>query len=199
VKLPPFINLPLIVPRVEKDRESKQFGRPQVGGPFNLVTTSGEAYTEKNLLGKWSLVYFGFTNCPDICPAELDKMTAVMNVVEKEYGAIFNPVFVSVDPARDTPTRMGQYLRDFHPSFTGLVGDYASTKAACKAYRVYFSTPPKADPNGDYLVDHSIYVYLMDPEGQFQEAFGQSVTADEVVGKIHEAVEEWKKEHGKSV
>lgn len=76
-----LLTISLTVPRPEKDRESKKYGRPQVGGPFNLSTTSGEPYTEKNLLGKWSLVYFGFTNCPDICPAELDKMTAVLNTV----------------------------------------------------------------------------------------------------------------------
>ncbi|KDQ28853.1 hypothetical protein PLEOSDRAFT_1111972, partial [Pleurotus ostreatus PC15] len=181
----------------EQERAAKQYGRPKVGGPFTLATPTGEPFTEKDLLGKWSLVYFGFTNCPDICPAELDKMTEVMNVVEKKHGSIFQPVFISVDPARDTPSRIGQYLTDFHKSFIGLVGSYESTKAVCKAYRVYFSTPPNADPNGDYLVDHSIFVYLMDPEGQFIEAFGQAVDTPEVISKIHDAVAEWTKEHGK--
>lgn len=115
---------------------------------------------------------------------------------EPELGKIFLPIFISVDPARDTPERMGRYLADFHPSFVGLVGSYDVTKAACKAYRVYFSTPPNADPNGDYLVDHSIFVYLMDPEGRFVEAFGQSVDADQIVEKIKEEVAEWEKERG---
>jgi protein SCO1/2 len=164
------------------------------------------------------LVYFGFTNCPDICPAELDKVTTVLNNIralffspsvvqvltkytktEKEHGDIFLPVFISVDPARDTPLRIGQYLTDFHPSFIGLVGGYADTKTVCKAYRVYFSTPPNADPKGDYLVDHSIFVYLMDPNGQFVEAFGQNVSAEEVETKINEAVGQWQKETGKKV
>lgn len=194
---------------VENERASKQFGRPQIGGPFTLSTQDGETFTEKNLRGKWSLVYFGFTNCPDICPQELDKMTTVLDVIgaprilfaldmsltgqmtENEHGTIFQPVFISVDPARDTPSRIGKYLKDFHSSFIGLVGSYEETKATCKAYRVYFSTPPNADPAGDYLVDHSIFVYLMDPEGKFVEAFGQSVSKEEIVKKVREALGEW--------
>ena len=104
-----------------------------------------------------------------------------------------------MDPARDTPSRIGQYLMDFHPSFIGLVGEYVDTKAVCKAYRVYFSTPPNADPKGDYLVDHSIFVYLMDPNGQFVEAFGQNVSAEEVEAKINDAVGQWQKENGRKV
>lgn len=72
------------------------------------------------------------------------------------------PVFITVDPARDSPSRIARYLQDFHPSFVGLYGDYDPTKAACKAYRVYFSTPPNADPKGDYLVDYSIFIHFMD-------------------------------------
>jgi protein SCO1/2 len=163
------------------------------------------------------MVYFGFTNCPDICPAELDKVTAVLNniraypeteldylfirflVSEKEHGDIFLPVFISVDPARDTLPQMAQYLKDFHPSLIGLVGGYDETKAVCKAYRVYFSTPPNADPKGDYLVDHSIFVYLMDPKGEFVEAFGQNVRQEEIEAKIKDAIAEWQKETGKKV
>ena len=162
------------------------------------------------MLGKWSLVYFGFTNCPDICPAELDKVGGVMDAIGafcllasnsfslptaarctvQKHGPVFRPLFISVDPARDTPSQVKQYLQEFHPSYIGLVGSYEDTKAICRQYRVYFSTPPNADPKGDYLVDHSIFVYLMDPDGKFVEAFGQSVGADEMVEKITKAVEE---------
>ncbi|KAF8883400.1 h-sco1 [Infundibulicybe gibba] len=183
----------------EKERASKQYGRPQIGGPFSLTSHKGETFTDQNLLGKWSLVYFGFTNCPDICPAELDKMTEVLNNIEKTHGAIFQPVFISVDPARDPPARIARYLEDFHPSFTGLTGAWDATKSVCKSYRVYFSTPPNADPAGDYLVDHSIFVYLMDPRGAFVEAFGQSVPAEDVIAKVDEAIAEWREETGKKV
>ncbi|KAJ3995427.1 h-sco1 [Lentinula boryana] len=164
----------------EQERTSKSYGRPHVGGPFSLVnctappSSSEQRFTHEDLLGKWSLVYFGFTNCPDICPAELDKVTAVVNELP-----------------RDTPSTIRTYLSDFHPSFVGLVGDHQQTKSVCKAYRVYFSTPPDADPKGDYLVDHSIFVYLMDPEGRFVEAFGQAADKDEMVEKISQFVVEW--------
>ncbi|TFK35013.1 SCO1/SenC-domain-containing protein [Crucibulum laeve] len=188
-----------LVEEREKERENKQFGRPNIGGPFSLTTHDGKPFTEKDLLGKWNLVYFGFTNCPDICPAELDKMTTVLDSVEKEHGDIFQPLFITVDPARDSPARIEKYLQDFHSSFIGLVGDYQTTKAACKGFRVYFSTPPDADPKGDYLVDHSIFVYLMDPEGKFVEALGQSVDSNQVIEKIREAITEWQKDTGRKV
>ena len=94
---------------------------------------------------------------------------------------------------------MATYLQDFHPRLTGLVGDWAATKATCRAYRVYFSTPPNADPKGDYLVDHSIFVYLMDPNGEFVEAFGQSVTKEEVVARVGKEIGEWEQVEGKKV
>jgi protein SCO1 len=114
--------------------------------------------------------------------------------VEKEHGAIFQPIFISVDPARDSIPQVARYLTDFHPRFIGLIGDYNSIKSVCKAYRVYFSTPPNADPNGDYLVDHSIYIYLMDPKGEFVEAFGQVSTVDEIVSRVQKEMELWTSE-----
>jgi protein SCO1 len=117
--------------------------------------------------------------------------------IEKEHGEIFQPLFISVDPARDTHQQLTLYLQDFHPRVTGLVGDYANTKSVCKAYRVYFSTPPNADPKGDYLVDHSIFVYLMDPRGQFVDAFGQSVGAREIIERVGKEVKEWEGREGK--
>ncbi|KAH7930339.1 SCO1 protein [Leucogyrophana mollusca] len=183
----------------QKELESRSVGRAHVGGPFSLTTHDNTPFTEKDLLGKWSLVYFGFTNCPDICPAELDKIGAVLTSLEKDYGTIFRPVFISVDPARDSIPQMKRYLSDFHPRIIGLTGDYATVKSTCKAYRVYFSTPPDADPAGDYLVDHSIYVYLMDPRGEFVEAFGQSSTPEEVVERVRKEVAAYEQETGTKV
>lgn len=151
-----------------------------------MTTHTNQPFTEKDLLGKWSLVYFGFSNCPDICPAELDKVTAVLQDLPDDV----QPIFVSVDPARDPPSVLAAYLADFHPKYIGLVGTYEQTRSICKKYRVYFSTPVDADPKGDYLVDHSIFVYLMDKEGKFVEAFGQNVAKDEMVLKIKELMAE---------
>lgn len=122
--------------------------------------------------------------------------------VEKDHGSVFQPVFISVDPARDSLDQIALYLRDFHPTFIGLTGPpptkdspssaHAAIKSICKSYRVYFSTPPDADPKGDYLVDHSIYIYLMDPKGQFVEAFGQSTTVSQIVEKVKKEMAIWK-------
>jgi protein SCO1 len=118
---------------------------------------------------------------------------------------IFQPVFISLDPARDTLPQIALYLKDFHPSFVGATAPssdassdpnaptpYAALKSVCKAYRVYFSTPADADPNGDYLVDHSIFIYLMDPNGQFVEAFGQAKTTEEIVERVEKEIGLWK-------
>lgn len=106
-------------------------------------------------------VYFGFTHCPDICPEELDKMAEMIDEVKKVAGNTLRPIFITCDPARDTPAVMKAYLKEFHPDIIGLTGTWDDIKGICKKYRVYFSTPPDVKPGQDYLVDHSIYFYLM--------------------------------------
>ena len=106
-------------------------------------------------------IYFGFTHCPDICPEELDKMAGMIDRVKAHAGNVLRPVVISCDPARDTPVVMKKYLEEFHPDMIGLTGTWEQIKATCKAYRVYFSTPSDVKPGQDYLVDHSIYFYLM--------------------------------------
>ncbi|TBU43980.1 SCO1 protein, partial [Dichomitus squalens] len=182
-----------------KEREDQAVGRPQVGGPFTLTTHKGETFTEKDLVGKWSLIYFGFTNCPDICPEELDKMSAAVDTLDKEYGPIVQPIFISVDPARDTVSQVARYVSEFHPRLIGLTGDYPTLKATCKAYRVYFSTPPNAKATDDYLVDHSIFFYFMDPNGQFVDAFGKASTVSDVVERVKKEITRWEGETGRKV
>lgn len=108
-------------------------------------------------------MYFGFTHCPDICPDELDKMAKIIDNVKEQCGGktLMRPVFITCDPARDTPTVLRNYLAEFHPDIIGLTGTYQQIKNVCKQYRVYFSTPQNVKPGEDYLVDHSIYFYLM--------------------------------------
>ncbi|SAM86400.1 probable SCO1-involved in stabilization of Cox1p and Cox2p [Ustilago bromivora] len=178
--------------RRKAETASAKVGRPRIGGPFNLITSTSHPFTHEDLLGSFSLVYFGFTNCPDICPEELDKMGEVVDRIDKKYGKkVINPVFISCDPARDTVPQLARYIEDFHPRMVGLTGTFDAVKQACKAYRVYFSTPPGADPMGDYLVDHSIFFYLMDPEGKFVDAFGRSVNAQETGDKVDAYVKQW--------
>ncbi|KAF7587144.1 Cu-binding protein [Aspergillus hancockii] len=190
--------------RVEKERlarkrvaeMSKGVGRPKVGGPFVLKDLNGNQYTEEELKGKYSFVYFGFTHCPDICPDELDKMAEIIDRVKEATKGenIFLPVFVTCDPVRDTPEVLRSYLQEFHGDIIGLTGTYEQVKHMCKQYRVYFSTPQNVNPGEDYLVDHSIYFYLMDPEGDFVECIGRQDTPESATNVILQHINDWKRE-----
>ncbi|KAK4232278.1 SCO1/SenC-domain-containing protein [Podospora fimiseda] len=171
---------------------AKGVGRPKVGGPFQLMDQEGRTVTDEDLKGRYSLVYFGFTHCPDICPEELDKMARMFDLVEDQRPGGLAPVFVTCDPARDGPKELKEYLAEFHPKFIGLTGTYDQIKAMCKAYRVYFSTPTQVKPGQDYLVDHSIYFYLMDPEGDFVEALGRQHSPDQAAKIILDHMKDWK-------
>lgn len=171
---------------------TKGVGRPKVGGAFDLIDQNGKTVTDQDLKGRYSLMYFGFTHCPDICPEELDKMATMFDLVEKERPGALNGVFITCDPARDTPKEMKEYLNEFHPKFIGLTGTYEQIKAMCKAYRVYFSTPKEVKPGQDYLVDHSIYFYLMDPEGDFVEALGRQHSPQQGAKAILDHMKDWK-------
>ncbi|KAJ4511791.1 Cu-binding protein [Exophiala dermatitidis] len=184
--------------RLERKRiteMSKGYGKPKVGGPFTLKDVNGNDFTEKDLLGKYSLIYFGFTHCPDICPDELDKMGEALDIIQEKEPNTVRPIFISCDPNRDTPEVLKTYLAEFHPSIMGLVGTWQQTKDVCKQYRVYFSTPPKLEPGEeDYLVDHSIYFYVMDPEGDFVECIGRQDTPESAAAIVLQHIRDWKKE-----
>ncbi|KAL2831118.1 SCO1/SenC-domain-containing protein [Aspergillus cavernicola] len=189
--------------RVEKERlerkrvaeMSKGVGKPKVGGPFVLKDLSGNVCTEEELRGRYSFVYFGFTHCPDICPDELDKMAEIIDKVKEENKGenVFLPVFITCDPVRDTPEVLKNYLQEFHKDIIGLTGTYDQVKQVCKAYRVYFSTPRDVKPGEDYLVDHSIYFYLMDPDGDFVECIGRQDTPGSAADTIMEHINDWKR------
>ncbi|KAJ5114844.1 hypothetical protein NUU61_000603 [Penicillium alfredii] len=185
--------------RLERKRiaeMSKGVGRPKVGGPFVLKDLDGKEFTAEDLKGKYSFVYFGFTHCPDICPDELDKMAAIIEKVKEttKDDKIFMPVFITCDPARDTPAVLRAYLQEFHPGIVGLTGTYDQVKNVCRQYRVYFSTPRDVKPGEDYLVDHSIYFYLMDPDNDFVECIGRQDTPESASKVILEHINDWKRE-----
>ncbi|KAL2888234.1 SCO2 protein [Ceratocystis lukuohia] len=170
---------------------NKQIGRPKIGGPFELLDQNGKLFSSEDLKGRYSLVYFGFTHCPDICPEELDKMAEMMNIVNKKIPGSVKPVFITCDPARDGPAELKTYLAEFDSNLVGLTGTYEQIKAVCKSYRVYFSTPSKVKPGEDYLVDHSIYFYLMDPNGDFVEALGRQHSPQAAADIIQGHVKQW--------
>lgn len=141
-------------------------------------------------------MYFGFSHCPDICPEELDKMASMLDLVRASASSSappLLPIFITCDPARDTPAVLGSYLAEFHPDFIGLTGTWEQIKQVCKNYRVYFSTPEGVKPGQDYLVDHSIYFYLMDPEGDFVEAIGKQHSPEQAAAIIKSHMGDWKK------
>ncbi|KAH0562518.1 hypothetical protein GP486_002793 [Trichoglossum hirsutum] len=181
--------------RIERKRiadATKGVGKPKVGGKFELVDQDGHPYTDEDMKGKFALVYFGFTHCPDICPEELDKMAEMVDLVQARSSNVLRPVFITCDPARDTPAVVKSYLKEFHPALIGLTGTWEQIKAVCKAYRVYFSTPPNVKPGQDYLVDHSIYFYLMDPEGDFVEAIGRQHSPEQAAKIITGHIGDWR-------
>ncbi|MGA7431500.1 MAG: SCO family protein [Xanthobacteraceae bacterium] len=144
-----------------------------VGGPFQLTDQSGKAVTDADMKGKPFLVFFGFTHCPDICPTTLFDMSQLM----KELGPDADrtgALFITVDPDRDTPKVMKDYLSNFDPHVRGLTGDPAAINAAIRAYRVYAKKVPLE--NGDYTMDHTALVYLMDKNGRFVAPFDVSRT-----------------------
>ncbi|KKZ60700.1 hypothetical protein EMCG_04627 [[Emmonsia] crescens] len=185
--------------RLERKRiveMSKGVGKPKVGGPFILKDLDGNVFTEEQLKGKYSFVYFGFTHCPDICPDELDKMAEIIDLVKARSNnkSVLRPVFITCDPARDSPEVLRKYLAEFHKGIIGLTGTYEQVKNVCKQYRVYFSTPQNVKPGEDYLVDHSIYFYLMDPDGDFVECIGRQDTAETAASTILDHIKDWKRE-----
>jgi protein SCO1 len=139
-----------------------------VGGPFTLLDQNGKTVTEKALQGRPSLVFFGFTHCPDVCPTTLYQMTQVYTELGGDADKV-GSFFVTVDPERDTPEQLKTYLSSFDPHIVGLTGDRAAVDPVLKAYRVYSKKVPT---NGDdYTMDHTALVYLMDREGRFVGAF----------------------------
>lgn len=140
----------------------------RIGGPFALIDQNGRRVTDRDFAGRWRIMYFGYTFCPDICPTGLQNLAAGLRAFERAEparAAKVTPVFVSVDPARDTPAVMKPYVAAFHPRLVGLTGDEAAVRAATKAYGI-FAQRGAAQPGGGYLVDHSAQAYLMDPDGK---------------------------------
>jgi protein SCO1 len=146
-----------------------------VGGPFHLVDQNGKPVSDQDFKGHPFLVFFGFTHCPDICPTTLFEISEVMRKLGPDANRT-GAVFITVDPERDTPDKIKDYLSNFDPHMRGLTGDQAAINAAVKAYRVYAKKVPLAD--GDYTMDHTAVVYLMDKDGHFVAPFNLKRTPE---------------------
>jgi protein SCO1/2 len=139
-----------------------------IGGPFRLIDQNGKPFTDQDLKGKPFLIFFGYTHCPDVCPTTLFEVSEMMNALGKDADRT-KAVFITVDPERDTAAVMKDYLSSFDPHLIGATGDRKSIDAAEKAYRVYAKKIPTKD--GDYSMDHTALVYLMDKQGRFVAPF----------------------------
>ena len=147
-------------------------GAAEIGGPFTLIDEHGRPFTDKALLGKPSLVFFGFTYCPEVCPTTLTRMSGWLKALGPDAGKL-NIAFISIDPERDTPAQLASYLTAFDPRIHGLTGSQAQVDKAADAYRVYHRKVPL--PGGGYTMDHSAAIYVLDRKG----AFSSILTYDE--------------------
>ncbi|MBR0708033.1 SCO family protein [Bradyrhizobium liaoningense] len=152
-----------------------------IGGPFQLTDQNGKAVTDKSLKGKPTLIFFGYTHCPDVCPTSLFEISEVMRAMGKDADKV-NAVFISVDPERDTPAAMKDYLSSFDPHLAGLSGDPAETAKVITSYRVYAKKVPTKD--GDYTMDHTALIYLMDRDGRFVSPFNLKRTPEEAAADL---------------
>jgi cytochrome oxidase Cu insertion factor (SCO1/SenC/PrrC family) len=155
------------------------WNREPVGGPFELIDHSGHARTERDFRGRLMLVYFGFTYCPDVCPTDLQAISLAMDKLGVDAAKI-QPMFVTVDPERDTPTHLADYVKLFHPRLIGLTGSAEAIRKAADAYKVYYA---RVDLNKDagYTVDHTAFIYLMDRDGNYLGFFPPGTSADRMV------------------
>lgn len=156
-------------------------GAGSIGGPFTLTDQDGNTVTQADVITRPVLIYFGYTFCPDVCPLDNARNAEAADILE-ERGIEVTPVFISVDPARDTPEVMRGYVDNLHPRMIGLTGTDEQIRAATQAYKAYF----KIQPSGDefYLVDHSTFTYLVLPEIGFVDFFRRESTPDEMADRV---------------
>ena len=167
--------------------DTVMWSREPVGGPLALIDHHGRPRTEADFRGKLMLVYFGFTYCPDICPTDLQNIGLALDALGPAGDAV-QPLFVTVDPERDTAEHLAGYVALFHPSLIGLTGDATAIRDAAKAYKVYYAKVPRAD-GSDYTVDHSAFIYLMDREGRYLGFFPPGTPSARMADAIRPLIE----------
>lgn len=161
----------------------QQSGTAAIGGPFTLTDASGKTVTDADFRGRYMLIFFGFTNCPDICPAGLQLISAAMAKLGDKADRIV-PVFVSVDPARDTPEKLASYVKNFDDRVVGLTGTPEQIAHIANVYRVFYEKTPNESAPGDYGINHTSIIYLMGPDGKYVRHFTPMTDLDEMVQRL---------------
>ncbi|WP_193366635.1 SCO family protein [Pelagibius marinus] len=172
-------------------QQGESTGKALIGGAFTLTDQSGARRSEADLMGRYSLIYFGYTYCPDVCPTSLSTMTQGLDILAESdaaKAAAVQPVFITIDPERDSVEVMAGYAEHFHPRLLALTGTVEEVAGAAKAYRIYYQ---KVEEQGssDYLMDHSSILYLMGPDGSYLTHFTHASTAEDVAKGLAEQVD----------
>jgi protein SCO1 len=157
-------------------------GREPIGGPFDLTDHGGRRRTDADFRGKLVLIYFGYTHCPDVCPTELQALSLALDILGTA-GDVVQPLFITVDPARDTPSHLADYVSSFHPRLVALTGEVSAIRKVALAYKVYFA---RASPSGgdDYAVDHTGFIYLVGKDGRYLGFLPPGTAPEQIVGAI---------------
>ena len=155
-----------------------------IGGPFTLSTLDGTTVSDQTYRGKWLLVYFGYTSCPSSCPTTLLAVSMVLEGLGPDAAQV-RPLFITVDPERDTPKVMRQYIESFDPRIVGLTGTPQQIAAAAHEYGAYYVRHSTGSGPDDYVMDHSTYLYLMDPRGKFVRAIDPDISSDQITDALH--------------
>ncbi|NKB42783.1 MAG: SCO family protein [Alphaproteobacteria bacterium] len=177
--------LAIYLPAFRPDPNNTVEGSAAIGDAFTLTDHTGAEVTEQVLLGRYSLIYFGFTYCPDICPMTLQTVADAIEILPGQKGESVQPVFITLDPKRDTVETISSYVSNFHSSMVGLTGTQDQVQKAADAYRVFFREAPIGD-DGDYTIDHSGFLYLMNRSGRYIDHFGKDVTMEDLSARLRE-------------
>lgn len=171
----------------ERAQTAQQVAREVVTGEFSLVDHRGNAVTDESYRGSWPLIFFGYTYCPDVCPTTLGVVSLVMDELGEDAAKV-QPLFITIDPERDRPDVLAEYVAAFHPRIIGLTGSPEQIKAAAHSHRAYYAKAPMEEGAAigetEYAMDHSAFLYLMDAQGIYAHVFSPTDTAEEIAAGI---------------
>ena len=163
-------------------------GTALIGGPFTMINQKSETVTEKDFLGRYTIYFFGYTFCPDVCPTELQVLSAALKELGPDAAKI-TPVFVSIDPERDTPKIIGEYVANFHPRLVGLTGTPEQLASMARAFHVYYKKVANEKDSQNYGMDHPSILYLMGPDGKFAKHFPYTTDAKNLALELKSVLE----------